>query len=453
MASDDKENKQIIAGFNRKLQSWGSSDNWTLGQFRILEDLIYDASKVRINAITLRRFFQQRTGSPQAATRNALCKFLGYESYNDFVMRNIASSEQEREAAAVKPEPALEAHPEPAPEPQPVEAEPSAPEPPKPAGKPRAKIALLSVAAILLIVLAVIGARQYMLHREVTDVTFELNKLKGTSPLTVQLTYELPADVLDQMKVVAVESNGDSVVRPVPTPRGSMFFSFVYPGLGHVKLLQNGRVIKDINVESRTEGWQAFVREEQKDYFGFHLIDTLYCRNGVLTLPQSIVPEHLRSDKLFITYTYYKPDLADGDNFSVEARVRNSEEDGGISCYDAMLYAFSDTGMHGFSLNREGYSYIKFISSENVYTGESHDFTNIGFDPSKWNTLKMTVANKKTTFYLNGEALMTVYYTTSIGNINEITLRFKGFGAVDYVKLYDADGKLIYGNEFDSIAD
>ena len=79
--------KEIIDEYNIRLQDWGHSDTWTLTEFKMLEDLIYGLSRIRINANTLRRFFQQQTSSPQLATKNALCIFLGYESYSDFVMK------------------------------------------------------------------------------------------------------------------------------------------------------------------------------------------------------------------------------------------------------------------------------------------------------------------------------------------------------------------------------
>ena len=87
MTSERDYVKEIIDEYNIRLQEWGRSDTWTLTEFKMLEDLIYGSSRIRINANTLRRFFQQQTSSPQLATKNALCIFLGYESYSDFVMK------------------------------------------------------------------------------------------------------------------------------------------------------------------------------------------------------------------------------------------------------------------------------------------------------------------------------------------------------------------------------
>ena len=87
MASKRDYTKDIIDEYNVRLQSWGNSDSWGLTEFKMLEDLIFESSKMRINANTLKRFFQQRTSNPQMATYNALCIFLGYSSYAEFIMK------------------------------------------------------------------------------------------------------------------------------------------------------------------------------------------------------------------------------------------------------------------------------------------------------------------------------------------------------------------------------
>ena len=77
MVSDADYAKLIIEEYNQRLKSWGDSDTWGLNQFKMLEDLIAEVTHVRINANTLKRFFQQRTSNPQLATKNALGVFLG----------------------------------------------------------------------------------------------------------------------------------------------------------------------------------------------------------------------------------------------------------------------------------------------------------------------------------------------------------------------------------------
>ena len=84
---DKRYIKEIIKEYNILLESWGSSESWDLNQFKTLENMIFETTKIDVNANTLKRFFQQKTGNPQLATKDALCRFLGYSGYTDFVMK------------------------------------------------------------------------------------------------------------------------------------------------------------------------------------------------------------------------------------------------------------------------------------------------------------------------------------------------------------------------------
>ena len=52
MTSERDYVKEIIDEYNIRLQEWGRSDTWTLTEFKMLEDLIYGSSRIRINANT-----------------------------------------------------------------------------------------------------------------------------------------------------------------------------------------------------------------------------------------------------------------------------------------------------------------------------------------------------------------------------------------------------------------
>ena len=88
---DKKYINAIIDEYNALLDSWGPSDSWNLNQFKTLENMIFETTKIDVNANTLKRFFQQKTGNPQLATKDALCRFLGYSGYTEFVMKKTGS--------------------------------------------------------------------------------------------------------------------------------------------------------------------------------------------------------------------------------------------------------------------------------------------------------------------------------------------------------------------------
>ena len=66
---DKRYIKEIIKEYNILLESWGSSESWDLNQFKTLENMIFETTKIDVNANTLKRFFQQKTGNPQSFLR------------------------------------------------------------------------------------------------------------------------------------------------------------------------------------------------------------------------------------------------------------------------------------------------------------------------------------------------------------------------------------------------
>lgn len=440
MASKRDYTKDIIEEYDIRLQSWGKSDTWGLTEFKMLEDLIYESSKMRINANTLKRFFQQRTSNPQMATYNALCMFLGYSSYAEFVMKK---TEQEKNWKEQKPEAGNKE-----PEEETVVRQERNETQHTPQTK-RKKIIYPVIILLGLVLLFTIGYwEKFKEKREnhlLSSVVFESSVTKGASPFTVKMEYDIPANLRDSFFLVLEEANGDITTREINKNKSELYATFIYPGKGLCQLKYKDKIIRTIEVESRTPGWSVYLKEDRTDFYLALPFNSVDVSEGHLTLPLEKIPENAVTDKLFVSYTYYTDSIIDGDNFIFEAKVRNSAVlDNGIPCYDIMMYIFSNTGLHGFALNENCYSYLKFISSENTVTGNQQDLSRFNFDPAVWHVMRIEVIDKKTTFYLDGEIVLQMDYNVSLGMANELTLRFKGCGAVEYVKVMNLDEETVY---------
>lgn len=449
--------KYIIEEYNTRLQAWGNSDSWGLTEFNMLEDLIYEASNTRINANTLKRFFQQKTSNPQVATYNALCMFLGYSSYAEFILKK----NKETQNANINHSETTEIINNRLEEEENIDTPKTSKSNKKyrkfKANKyiPNKKHMLTGIVVIILGIIAYVCYdnrhvfRQKHEARLLSNIIFESQITKGASPFTTKIIYYIPEQLPDSFSLVCIEANGDHTTRPMSKDKREIYASFIYPGKGLCQMVYKGRVIKTIDVESRTPGWSVYLKEERSNYYlslPFSATDT---ENDYITLPISEIPEDAITDKLFVSYTYYQDSIIDGDNFIFEARVRNSTtEDNGVPCNDIMMYIFSDTGLHGFALNENCYSYLKFISSENTIMGDQHDLSRLNFDPDLWHVMKIEVKNKHTIFYLDNQIVNQMHYKNSLGTANEITLRFKGCGAIDYIRVKTLDGKPVYEKYF-----
>ena len=454
--------KDIIEEYNVHLQSWGDSDSWGLTEFKMLEDLINESSGTRINANTLKRFFQQKTLNPQVATYNALCIFLGYSGYAEFVMKKTKQTKaQDKDVSDISTTENKGANETESTKIDDQETAISPKNTQKTKRFPYRKYSQISIYIVILLgVIFLFMSGYWDIIKEkyenhlISSIVFESSTTKGASPFTAKIEYSIPKQLMDSISVESVEANGDVSTRKLTEGQQEFYATFIYPGKGLCQLKYKNKVIRTIAVESRTPGWSAYLKEDRTNFYLALPFDNMHTDKGYLTLSLDKISKEVVTDKLFVSYTYYTDSIIDGDNFIFEARVRNSpKEDHGIPCYDTMMYIFSNTGFHGFALNENCYSYLKFISSENTIMGDQHDLSRFNFNPSLWHVMKIEVVDKKTTFYLDGEIVNQMNYNVSLGTANELTLRFKGFGAVDYVKVMDTKNKIVYEKNFGEVTD
>lgn len=489
------------------MHTWGKVEEWETAQYRLLGEMIYNASGLRLNLTTLKRLFQKKN-QPQMATCNALCAFLGYGNYANYIIQKsglqnaIPNNGEDTGIEPELPQPEHQEEENPLPEPEKEEekedikereeqknkdletesarqekkepqAAPAATDQqpaPHPGTKPVPKNAphasrkrlrrklLLYPSLVMAVGIALLLAAHYSdtfrQKREkhlIDRVVFQTSCVKGVSPFTTRITYDIPSKLLDDISLVCIESNGDAVTREIPQPEGEMHITFIYPGQSLCKLMYKNQVIRTLTIESRTPGWSTFLKEERNDLYLSFPFDKVDTADGYLTLPSREIPPQAISDQMFVSYTYYTDSIISGDNFIFEAEVRNSATiDHGIACYDIMLYAFGDTGIHGFALNKDCYSYLKFVSGERSVSGIQQDLSHLNFDPDVWHVMKIETIDRRTRFYLDNKIILHMDYKNPVGAINELTLRFKGCGAVKYVKVTDPKtGKQVFLKRFD----
>jgi len=446
--------KEIIDEYNILLKSWGHSDTWNLNQFKTLESMIFEVTKIAVNANTLKRFFQQRTGNPQLATKEALCIFLGYKGYTDFVMQKTKKepnnnttvheeySDHEGKNIEEKQSPPRE-----------NKTEQQAEEGSSNVKKGNKRYFYLAITLIIVVggyLLYTYKLKDIYINYLISKIEFSASQVRGLSPLTVTFSYDIPSLIFDDITIAYEEASGDILEKQLVKGSHTVNATYIYEGEGFCYLKYKGKEIKKIRLESSKAGWSVSVREERKGIFKILPIRQAFNKEGYASMPFDSIPPDSRSNHMFVSYIFYKKDMVDGDNFIFEARMRNSEKEHAIPCADIMMYMCSDTGMHGFAMNENCYAYIKFISSDNEIKGDQHSLRRFNFNSSEWHVMTIKVINKKTTFYVDGEEVLNMDYNKSMGLANELILRFKGCGAVDYVKVSKPDGELVYEENFDA---
>jgi len=152
----------------------------------------------------------------------------------------------------------------------------------------------------------------------------------------------------------------------------------------------------------------------------------------------------------------------DGDDFTIVARIKNPSSEGGISCYDPSISVMGENGNRAMvTFMSEGCTYYAAIgaadwfqsggswncNSENS-TCEYADLSALGRDFSNWKVIKMKVKDKKVSVYYENEEIYTMTYKGSVGKLVGISIFFKGSGSIDWVKIYNNEGVLVYSEDF-----
>ncbi|MDR3060523.1 MAG: hypothetical protein LBU57_00225 [Dysgonamonadaceae bacterium] len=451
--------KKIIEEYNVFLQSWGHSDTWDLSRFKTLEDMIFEITRINVNANTLKRFFQQRTENPQLATKDALCRFLGYSGYTDFVLKktkkeeiqDLSQNTTQGQTKKTDTDEDISGSQRKNNEKNQIKYAGNSPQ----FKKERNKWYIYIITSITILILGYFAytykLKDMYINHLISSIVFSASKVKGTGPLTITFFYKISSLLFDDISIVYEESNGDITEKNLFKNTEKVNATYIYEGEAYCYLKYKGKNIRTIHLEILKPGWSVHVREEKKKFFKVLPISQAFNPGKYVSLPIDSVPTEARANHLFVSYVFYKEYLVDGDNFIYEARLRNSAAENAIPLSDIVMYIRSDTNMHGFAMNENGYAYIKFISGEKTIKGDEYNLSRFNFNSSEWHIMKIKVVNKKTTFYVDGKEILGMDYNEPLGYANELILRFKGCGAVDYVKIFTLDEKLIFEENFDRI--
>ena len=321
---DKRYIKEIIKEYNILLESWGSSESWDLNQFKTLENMIFETTKIDVNANTLKRFFQQKTGNPQLATKDALCRFLGYSGYTDFVMKKT----KKEETTNIQTEDVVEETKEHTNDTDKKADSSQLEKAPNKVTKDPEEVSnriykknkwYVNFAIILLLIIGGYMLYTYKLKDMYVEyllskIEFTTSQVKGICPLTVTFSYHIPASLFEDITVMYEEANGDISERKLNENIDKINATYIYEGEAFCHLKYKDRIIKTIPVECRKTGWSVFAREERKKIFRVFPMEQAYNDSGYVSLPIENVPQEAHTNHMFVSYVFYKEKLIDGDN-------------------------------------------------------------------------------------------------------------------------------------------
>ncbi len=410
---------------------WGASGRWKQRDFSYLSEKIYGETGTLISVSTLKRIWKRDFGgTPHPATLDALAGFLGFADWPEFRKSRDRSAEGEPGDAIF------------------------------PGGEPESGIHAVSPRILLFTALAfvlVIVISIYIVSRSGSGVDYEnvhFSSRKVVSagvPNTVVFDYDVTGIDSDDIQI---QQSWDPKMRDtVPPGKGQYTSVYYYPGFHKAKLVIDQDVVKEHDIHITTDGWLTLARYGLDDPVPLYIPgDDVESDGRIHVSPASLAANKLDlSGNSFLVSYYNVRSFGDvqGDDFTIEARVKNDLNEGGLTCQYSELIVMCENGRMIIPLCLPGcVSNISLKLMDTWVHGRDNDLSSLGCDLSEWNDLRCEIAGKKARISVNESFAREVSYEESAGRVMGIHFLFFGCGSVDRVRLEASDGTTVFEDDF-----
>lgn len=402
----------------------GSSIDWIDYNYTKLHDQILEATRVSISVRTLKRIFRGNDNyDPQMATKNAMVQYLGFNDWTHFVKENF-----QKGTAAQLAEPA---------------SRPAAAPDIALSGQKKRQLRWIAGGAALLIAVLVAG----ILFFNRSSVTFNVKNTSGHVPLTTAISYDLSKL---NYKNAFIDFGSGGEYKLLLSQRGELAYQYKTPNFFKIRMIADGRTVAHTTVDVHTNGWVCYVGNNDanaqvvSDRTQFTNDTSLYFSPAAIsTLNVNVKKE------FWVDYRNIRNFHVDGDEMTVEFRLRNSQDMGGFDCFDTSLEFTGENGRGRFKFVKPGCTqYADTEFGDTQLTGNFHNLSSLGIDLSKWTVVRIETSHKTSKVYINNVFKFKTAYNTPIGNIRGFFCRFKGSGQLDFIRVYNTSHQLVYHDEF-----
>jgi len=405
------------------------TDNGTIRQRDLdyLSDQIEAISGIRLSLSTLKRLWKKDYDQvPHPSTLQALVSVLGYKDWQAFKSKESDQPEESAVSGEKK--------------------------------KPAHIYLWISLAVIIILILSVSlitlrsgkpGASRPVMNG---PVTFTGNKTLATgTPNTIVFNYDVSNVIADSF---SFQQSWDEKERVLIDPQKHYYSAiYYYPGFHRAKLIANDSILKRFKVHILTDGWMPLIRSRNPDpaILPVYLQKDQYIKDGQLHInPQGLANSRINDQKDFVLSYYNIREFSgiNSDNFSIDTRVMlyNANE---MTCPTAELVIICEENIFFVNLIRKGCERNSSLRIGEVYEdGVQHDLSGFGRDLEKWQRLQVQVVNKKATILIEGQPVRTISFKQDFGKVMGLAYHFTGMGAIDYVRLHNSGGQLVYDEEF-----
>lgn len=411
---------------------WGESNVWNNYDFEKLSEQITEKTSVSLSVSTLKRVFGKVSykSEPSMTTLNALAQFLDYEDWRDFLVKNPENTETPPPTAIITPPVSL---------------------PPLPTPKTnfwnRQRWALVALVVVSLSIFSFYFLSSKPKYNP-NDFSFS-SKTMLTEGLPNSVVFDFDASNANPQDSVFISQSWD-VRRKVLVNKNDNHHSsiYFYPGYFRAKLMIGKEIIKEHDIQIKTDGWLGVVEADwgiEPLYFKpSDIVKTPVVEIDKPVFDKYNVPLHPTPPKIRL---FNQKDLKDimTDNFTFETEVKSGLPEGSNACQnmtvmlqarnDIMMVPLTSVGCVGdISLAAFGY----FVASDKA------DLSGFGCKPNDWTKLRIECKRGEMKIFVNNKLAYTAKVENSPTDIVGVQYRFNGPCAVRNTWLEGKAGKVVF---------
>ena len=281
-------------------------------------------------------------------------------------------------------------------------------------------------------------------------VTFTGNKTVSQGvPSTIVFNYDVSNVTADSFFFQQAWNNMEKMrIDPKDHYYSNIYY---YPGFHKAKLIANDSIIKRFRVHITTNGWLPLVRYAVTDKMPVYIKKNNPVVNGALHIKQNDLRScNVNMDKDFILSYYNVRDFegTSSDNFSLDTKIICDSANNPCPAFELVIIC--EEHIFFVDLTGKGCEHNIAIKMGEVYqNGSNADLSAFGRDLYNWQHLQIQINHKQATIYLDEKPVHAITFKNDFGKVVGLNYNFTGTGAIDYVKLKNGEGQLVYEDEFD----
>jgi len=399
---------------------WGDANTWQSKDFEILNQLIFEKTKVSLSSSTLRRVWGrvEYNHLPSGTTLDTLSKFAGFENWRAFLKVDTSQVRAEKTTSSPKVKQGIHFK------------------------------SYLKITAITLVI-ATGGlfvfylVNKDSLHIDSGKYTFNSQKLAKGIPNSVIFNYDATASPSDS---VYIQQSWDPRTKTLVRKDMHQFTSVYYePGFYQAKLVVNGKTVKQHRLMIPTTGWLGLVENKPVPFYlkasDFIFKDTLGLNLYATSQKNTTMDFHPTVVKYYNVGNFTPVPLI---NFSFSAQVKNEYKEGSAACQFVSVSLITDSGPIIINLSAKGcVSELNMICVNLIISGKTNNLSGFGVDFSDWVLVSCKNTGNKIQYFINDhlayEAPMPSYKVKIVG----LGFTFQGTGSVKNIELQN-NGKMMF---------